>query len=338
MESLLSKLRLVVGIDLGSVNSAFVLPGRIFQFPSVVAYKKKNKELVAVGQEARLMWGKVPSQLEVVTPITRSRIMDDGSAFALIDYALNETGWGGVGWFLGQFYSQAAVVVSPCLNSVERKVFLDVVSRLGVGRVRLVDKVLVSLVGMGWDVFSPVGRMVVYIGGGVSHLSLVSLGGKVIEESLEFGGWDVSNSLIDYVRRRYDVVMSFNEAERLKKTKFDEVGSKIRIRGFSVAKKKMTMLKLPVAEVREVLLGSYSQVMMSLKRMMEKLPSEFLPEVNKQGLVLIGGGGWLDGFQSVLVEELGVPVKCERGEDVVAKGLQKILRDEEKLNRLQVGL
>ena len=333
MMKFLSFLNQVVGVDIGSLSSHVVWRDKVVSFATAVTYKKKGKELVAVGDEAQRMWQRVPSQLEVVEPVARGRIVSDEAMVSLLDYGMKRVGVKEDWWGLGYFWAKVVGVVDPVLNSVERRVVKEVLGRLGFQRVFLIDKLMTGLIGYGWDVFEPTGKLVVYIGGEISHVSLVSLGGKVLEVSLEKGGRDVSYELIDYLRRRYGLVVSVAEVEKIKKMDKEDQGQRVRLRGFDRVKGKMQILELDMKEVDEVLLGAYSSLVRMVKQVLSRVPSEFLPEINKQGIVLMGRGSWFRGLDVWLADELGVPIRCEKDKDMIVEGLKKIIRGEVNISR-----
>ena len=326
----------LLGVDLGSTKSWVVWDRGKISLATAVSYKKKDKEVIAVGDEAEEMWYKVPSQLEVVKPVQRGRVVNDEAVGVLVNFGLDRVGvrswYGGLGYFL----MKVVVVVDPSLNSVEKRIITEVINKMGFKRVCLVDKVLVGLVGHDWDVMEADGRMSIYIGGMITHVSLVSLGGKVIEKTIPKGGYDINWHLINYVRQRYDVEVGFGEMEKVKRM----IGSgrvKVRLRGLDKIKQKARVLELSMEEVSEVVLGGYSQVIREAKQVLNKMPSEFLPTVNKQGVILFGGGSWVGGLDVLLAKELGVPVRCEKGKDMVARGLERVVKREVELEKLKVS-
>ncbi len=329
------RLNRVIGIDIGSLKSHVVWKGKVVSLATVVTYRKKTRELVAVGDEAERMWRKVPSQLEVIRPVVRGRIREDEAVMSLLDYGIGKVGLKEEWWGLSYFWTEVVGVIDPGLNSVERRVIKEVLGRLGFRRIVLVDKILVGLVGHGEEVFDPSGKLVVYIGGETSHISLVSLGGKVMEISLEKGGKDVSYELVEYLRRRYGLIVSMAEVEKVKKIKKIKDKQKLKLRGFNQVKRKVEVLEVDIDEVDEVLLGAYSVIVQKVKQMLGRIPSEFLPEINRRGVVLMGGASWFRGLDGWLSDELGLPVRCEKGMDMIVEGLKKLVEGEIEISRFK---
>ncbi len=215
MFSLFSRLKqsTSVLVDPGCSNTVFKIGDQIKVIPSFVVEDKTSSQVITAGQEALLMLGKLPNKFRIIKPVKQGKIINDQAYSTLLEYGLSLFSLKlDIQVQLARMYNNFLVSLNPHLSSVDKQVMLKTFKNFGGGNVVFFDKVMLALIGEGKDVIGQHGTMVIYIGSSLTHISLVVMGGKVMEENLYFGGDDTSMALVDYIRQRYDVKVSYKEA------------------------------------------------------------------------------------------------------------------------------
>jgi rod shape-determining protein MreB len=305
-----------IGIDLGTANTLIYVRGRgiVLEEPSVVAIRYEEgtsgkKTLQAVGQQAKAMLGKVPSNIEAVRPMKDGVIAD----FALTELMLKE--------FIRRVHpgrsifrsSPRIVICVPCGSTqVERRAIRESALAAGAKEVFLLEEAMAAAIGAGLPVTEATGSMVVDIGGGTTEVAIISLGGMVYKDSVRVGGDKFDEAIIAYVRRNHGVLIGEHTAESIKKT----VGSafpssqvlEMEVRGRNIAMGVPRSFRISSNEILESLNEPLSQIVQAVKNGLENTPPELGADIANKGMVLTGGSALLRGVDQLLSEETGVPV------------------------------
>jgi rod shape-determining protein MreB and related proteins len=330
---LLSFLSSDMAIDLGTANTLVYVKGRgvVLNEPSVVAIKKTGgrPQVIAVGNEAKLMMGRTPGNLEAIRPLRDGVIADFVVAQEMIKHFIRK---------VHNRRSFAAPEIVICVPSgstaVERRAIQEAAENAGANRVFLIEEPMAAAIGAGLPVTEPQGSMVVDIGGGTTEVAVLSLRGIVYATSVRVGGDKMDESIISYVRRNHNLLIGESTAERIKKeigTAYppaDGVGVSIEIKGRDLMNGVPKEITINQAQVAEALSEPVSAIVEGVKQALENTPPELAADIVDQGIVMTGGGALLGDIDRVLREATGLPVSvAEEPLSCVALGTGRALED-----------
>ncbi|MEQ8699536.1 MAG: rod shape-determining protein, partial [Bauldia litoralis] len=215
LSGLLGLLSADMAIDLGTANTLVYVKGRgiVLNEPSVVVLTevKGRREVLAVGDEAKMMLGRTPGNIHAIRPLRDGVIADFDVAEEMIKHFIRK---------VHNRRSFAAPQIIVCVPSgstvVERRAIHESCSRAGANRVYLVEEPMAAAIGAGLPVTEPTGSMVVDIGGGTTEVAVLSLGGIVYSRSVRVGGDKMDEAIIASIRRNHNVLIGESSAERIK--------------------------------------------------------------------------------------------------------------------------
>lgn len=303
-----------LAIDLGTANTLIYTAGEgiVLNEPSIVAIRtlpEGGKTVAAVGEEAKLMLGRTPADLETIRPLKDGVIAD----LVATEHMLNE--------FIKRIHKRAlSISPSPtvviCVPSgatqVERRAILDAARRAGAHPVYLVSEPMAAAIGAGVPVDEARGSMVIDIGGGTSEVGVISLNGIVYSTSVRVGGDKFDEAIIDYVRRNFGVYIGFPTAERIKK----EIGCayptsevyELELKGLNQQEGAPRSFVMNSNEVLEALQEPLGGIIKAVKYALEQTPPELAGDVAERGIILTGGGALLRDIDKLIMEETGLNV------------------------------
>lgn len=303
-----------LAIDLGTANTLIYAKGKgiVLNEPSVVAIRTENapggkRSITAVGRDAKLMLGKVPTNMQAIRP------MKDG---VIADFTVTEQ-------MLRQFVHQAhpgsvltptprIVICVPCGSTqVERRAIRESALGAGASEVYLIEEPIAAAIGAGLPVSQATGSMVIDIGGGTTEVGVISLGGIVHAQSLRVGGDRFDEAIIAYVRRNYGMLIGESTAEQIKK----EIGSafpdahvrEIEVKGRNLSEGIPRSFRISSNEVREALTNPLNTIVSAVKDALEDTPPEIGADISERGIMLTGGGALIPGLDRLIAEETGLP-------------------------------
>lgn len=328
-----------ISIDLGTANTIVIVKGQgvIINEPSVVAVRNdkygKNK-ILAVGHEAKEMVGKTPGSILAVRP------MKDG---VIADFDMTEKM---IRHFIEKAHRRKAlmrpriiVCVPYGLTGVERKAVRESAISAGAREVFLIEEPMAAAIGAGLPVKEPKGSLVVDIGGGTTEIGVISLGGLVISKSLRTAGDKLDNAIVDYIRRKYSLLIGERTGEIIK----IQIGSAIsldeplsmQVKGRDQVSGLLNTIELTSEDVREAIKEPLKEISNALKDVLEQMPPDLAGDIVENGIVLTGGGALIRGLDKYLSEIVKLPVYV--GEEpllCVAKGAGKALEEIDILQQL----
>ena len=328
-----------ISIDLGTANTIVLVKGQgvIINEPSVVAVQSdrygKNKVL-AVGHEAKEMVGKTPGSIMAVRP------MKDG---VIADFDMTEKM---IRHFIEKAHRRKAlmrpriiVCVPYCLTGVERKALRESSISAGAREVFLIEEPMAAAIGAGLPVKEPKGSLVVDIGGGTTEIGVISLGGLVLSKSLRTAGDKLDMAVVDYVRRKYSLLIGERTGEEIK----IQIGSAIsldepltmQVKGRDQVSGLLNSIELTSEDVREAMKETLKEISNALKDVLEQMPPDLAGDIVENGIVLTGGGALIRGFDKYLSDIVKLPVYV--GDEpllCVAKGTGKALEEIDVLQQL----
>ena len=322
-----------IGIDLGTANTLVYMKGKgiIIREPSVVAVDTRTDTVKCVGQEAKDVIGRTPGSIVAVRPLKDGVIADFDITVSMLQEfirrAVNKS-----------MFSRPNVVI--CIPSgvteVERRAVRDGAAKAGAKKVSIIEEPMAAAIGAGLPVAEPTGSMVVDIGGGTSEVAVISLGGIVTAKSVRVGGDEFDASIIDYIKKKYNLLIGERTAENIK----IQIGSAypleeevtMDVKGRNLLNGLPQNITIASDEIREALAEPVSRVLDAIRVTFEKTPPELAADVIDQGVTLTGGGALLRGLDKLINEETGMPVNiAEDPLDCVAKGAGSVLDHFEKL-------
>lgn len=316
-----------IAIDLGTSNAliAIVKKGIVVREPTVVAISLDDKKILAVGQEAKLMLGKVPGNIVARRPIRQGVIASYKITEALIRTLLNKA--------LGRsrfFKPEVMISVPAGITSVEERAVIEAAAQAGAGKVYLMPEPLAAAVGAKLPISSSTGNMIVNMGGGTSEIAVISMNGIVAYESKRTAGDSLNEAIINYVRKRFDIAIGEQMAEQVK----IEIGSatlmdeplKMEVRGRSVTGGMPTTVIITSNDIADSLKFVLNDIIGAIKFVLEKTPPELASDIIDRGMVLSGGTALLRNIDELFTKATGVPAHVvESPLECVVNGLQEAL-------------
>jgi rod shape-determining protein MreB len=328
-----------LAIDLGTANTLIYVRGKgiVLDEPSVVAIRVEggpnSKRIIqAVGHEAKQMLGKTPKNIEAIRPMKDGVIAD----FEVTEQMIKQ--------FIKRVHdsrllspSPRIIICVPCGSTqVERRAIRDAALAAGASQVYLIEEPMAAAIGAGLPVSDALGSMVVDIGGGTTEVGVISLGGMVYRGSVRVGGDKFDESIVNYIRRNYGMLIGDTTAENIKK----EIGSafpgsevrELEVKGRNLAEGIPRSFTISSNEILEALTEPINQIVSSVKIALEETPPELGADIAERGLVLTGGGALLRDLDRLLMEETGLPViVAEEPLTCVARGCGMALDKMDKL-------
>lgn len=331
-----------LAIDLGTANTLIHIAGKgvIVREPTVVALKRKKKELLAVGREAKKMLGKNPDNIEVVKPLADGVIADFDAATLMLKHYFTEI-HNQVG--LWPKLSKPKVLMGiPCgVTEVEKRAVQSAALAAGARVAMLVEEPIAAAIGAGIDVTRADGQLIVDIGGGTTEIAVVSLSGIVVNRSLRIAGEEMNQAIIKSVRLSHGMILGEMTAEEVK----IEIGSvtpkekeaSFVVRGRDMGKGLPKSLKLKASEVREALATVIQDIVSGISDILEETPPELVADILKHGVIMAGGGSKLYGIDKIISEATKMPVwVTEEPESAVVKGCAKLLENNKLLETVRI--
>ncbi len=331
-----------LAIDLGTANTLIYIrnKGIVVDEPSVVAMQNDaahgKSAILAVGTEAKKMLGRTPGSIQAIRPMKDGVIADFNVTEKMLKQFIKKVN-------NSRFAAAPRIVICvPCGSTqVERKAIRDSALAAGASSVNLIEEPMAAAIGAGLPIEEPTGCMVVDIGGGTTEVGVISLSGVVYSHSIRVGGDAFDESIINYVRRNYGMLIGEATAEEIK----TKIGSafpgmevnEIEVKGRNLAEGIPRAFTISSNEVLEALTEPLNQIVQSVKNALEQTPPELGADIAERGLVLTGGGALLKGLDRLLAEETGLPVMiAEDPLTCVARGSGKALDMIGKLNSIFV--
>ena len=302
-----------MAIDLGTANTLVYVKGRgiVLNEPSVVAIINKGgkNQVLAVGDEAKMMLGRTPGNIEAIRPMRDGVIADFEIAEEMIKHFIRKV------HNRRSFANPQIIVCVPSgSTAVERRAIQESALSAGARRVYLIEEPMAAAIGAGLPVTEPTGSMVVDIGGGTTEVAVLSLGGIVYSRSVRVGGDKMDEAIIGYIRRHHNLLVGESSAERIKKEvgsaaiPDDGAGMTIEIKGRDLMNGVPKKITISQRQIAESLAEPVGAIVEAVKVALEATPPELAADIVDKGIVLTGGGALLANLDQVLREETGLPV------------------------------
>ena len=328
---LLGMLSADMAIDLGTANTLVYVKGRgiVLNEPSVVAImnNRGKKQVLAVGDEAKLMLGRTPGNIEAIRPLRDGVIADFEIAEEMIKHFIRKV------HNRRSFASPQVVICVPSgSTAVERRAIQESAESAGARRVYLIEEPMAAAIGAGLPVTEPTGSMVVDIGGGTTEVAVLSLGGIVYSKSVRIGGDKMDEAIIAYIRRSHNLLVGEASAERIKKEigsacpPEDGNGKTMEIKGRDLMNGVPKEIVISQRQIADSLSEPVGAIVEAVKVALEHTAPELAADIVDKGIVLTGGGALLGNLDLVLRHATGLPVSiADEPLSCVALGTGKAL-------------
>ncbi len=334
-----------MAIDLGTANTLVYVKGRgiVLAEPSVVAIAdvRGKKQVIAVGDEAKLMLGRTPGNIHAIRPLRDGVIADFEVAEEMIKHFIrkvhNRRG----------FASPMIVVCVPSgSTAVERRAIQESAESAGARKVLLIEEPMAAAIGAGLPVTEPSGSMVVDVGGGTTEVAVISLGGIVFARSVRVGGDKMDEAIISYVRRNHNLLIGEPSAERIKMEigaacpPDDETEGPCReVKGRDLMTGVPREILVSQRQIAESMADPIGQIIDAVKVALENTPPELAADIVDKGIVLTGGGALLFRLDQVLRDATGLPVGiAEEPLQCVALGTGRALEELKRLRNVLTSM
>jgi rod shape-determining protein MreB len=331
-----------LAIDLGTATTLIYVRGKgiVSCEPSVVAVQRDtrgNKKVLAVGREAKEMLGRTPGHIQAVRPLRDGVIADFEITEAMLRY------------FIGRAHSRRTLVkprIIICvpfgITEVEKRAVKESAEGAGAREVYLIEEPMAAAIGAGLPITEPSGNMVVDIGGGTTEVAVISLAGIVYSQSVRVGGDKMDESIVAYMKRKYNMAIGEQTAERIKMTIGNayplEQQLSMEVKGRDLVAGVPKTVVVNSDEIRDALSEPTNQIVEAVLVALERTPPELAADIVDKGIVLAGGGALLKNLDVLLREETGLPVMvCDDPISAVVLGSGKALDHLELLKEVTIG-
>ena len=316
-----------IGIDLGTANVLVYIKGKgiVLREPSVVAVDKDTNQVLAVGEEARQMIGRTPGNIVAIRPLREGVIADYDITESMLRHFIEKV--------VGRSF-----VFRPCImicipsgvTMVEQRAVQEAAEQAGARHTQLIEEPLAAALGAGLDISEPCGSMVVDIGGGTTDIAVISLGGIVTSASLRIAGDKFDSSIIDYIKREFNLMIGERTAEDIKiniGAAFPEARQgHMDVRGRDLLSGLPKTIDVSVQQISEALNSPVTRIVDCVKRVLEDTPPELSADIMDRGIIMTGGGSMLYGLDELIRRETQIPTSlAEDPLSCVALGTGKAL-------------
>src|SRR3954471_9372919 len=332
-----------IAIDLGTANTLVYAKGHgiILNEPSVVAvqknYRGMQNRVLAVGQEAKDMLGRTPGSIVAIRPIKDGVIADFEVTQSMLKYFIAKS----TGHKKSFIRPRIIICVPYGITQVEKRAVKESAFSAGAREVYLIEEPMAAASGAGLPITEPSGNMVVDIGGGTTGVAVISLGGIVYCKSIKIAGDKFDESIVNYVRRQFNLLIGERTAENIKMAIGNaypyEEERVMEIKGRDLVAGAPKTIEITSTQVHDALTDSVNEVVDAVKTALEKTPPELASDIVDNGIVLTGGGALLANLDILLRERTGLPVSlAEDPLTCVVLGSGKVLEDIDLLKQLTV--
>ncbi len=306
-----------IGIDLGTASVLVYVKGKgiVLREPSVVAVNRTTGEIIAIGEEARIMLGRTPGNIVAVRPLRNGVISNFHDTERMLRYFLRKV----IGRKL--FFKPRVIVCVPSgVTEVERRSVIEATEEAGARHTGLIEEPMAAAIGAGIDISAPFGNMVMDIGGGTTDIAVISLGGIVLSDSVKVAGDKFDEAIIRYMKKKHNMLIGERTAEEIK----INIGSAfprkeqiyMEVAGRNLISGLPKVVTISSNETIEALEEPLNAMMETLHGVLERIPPELSSDIAENGICMTGGGALLYGLDRLLSEKTGIP--CYVAEDAIS--------------------
>lgn len=333
-----------LAIDLGTANTVVYVrnKGIVLNEPSVVAVKANTNQVLAAGHNAKEMLGKTPESIVASRPMRDGVIANFELAESMLRHFIQEVHDNRRGFLGMRPHPRMIIAVPSGITQVEQRAVKDSAIQAGAKWVHPIMQPMAAAIGAGLPVHEPVGSMIIDIGGGTTQVAVISLKGIVFCRSVRVGGDEMDRAIVQYVKKKYNLMIGERTAERVK----IEIGSAmlgssaetVQVKGRDLITGVPKTITLSSPEVNESLLETIASIVDVVRVALENTPPELSSDLVDTGIVMAGGGSLLRGLDKLLSKEAGLPVRI--ADDplfCVVKGAGRVLEDLDQFKDVLLG-
>ncbi len=328
---------LELGIDIGTSNTIICSKDHIIlDEPSVVAISEVDGTVVAVGSEAKEMLGRTHKNLCAITPVKEGVIANFDTTTSMLKAFVKKA-------TKNSFLRPTVVMAIPaCVTEVEKRAIKEAGMSAGAKKVYLIEEPMAAAIGAGIEVSRPMGSMIVDIGGGVTEIAVISLGGIVVSDSVKVAGNRFDEDIIGYMKRKYNLSLGAITAEEVKV----QIGSacpmkdelRMEVHGRDSVSGLPKNVSVDSSEIREAISESLEMIIDGIKAVLEKTPPELAADIYETGIVLSGGGATLRGLGMLINKNIDIPVYiAEEPMHCVALGTGRAASSAKEMKNIFLG-
>ncbi|MEJ5339794.1 MAG: rod shape-determining protein [Aquificaceae bacterium] len=327
-----------IGIDLGTANTVVYAQGKgiVLYEPSIVAVDVRSGRVLAVGKEAKEMLGKTPENIQTVRPLRDGVITDFEATKVMLSYFINKA----IGGSIFKAKPRVVIGVPSGVTQVEKRAVIDAAKSAGAREVYLIAEPMAAAIGAGLPIEEPIGNMVVDIGGGTTEIAIISLAGIVVSNSIRVAGDEMTESIIQHVKKKHHLLIGEQTAEKAK----IELGSAIyeeEERFMEIKGRDITglpkVVRISNRDVTEALEDVLSSIVNAVKSTLERTPPELASDIAERGITLAGGGSLLRNLNIRIERETGIKTQyCEDPITAVARGVGRVLDNIELIRKVSM--
>ncbi|MGB5106232.1 MAG: rod shape-determining protein [Candidatus Zixiibacteriota bacterium] len=334
--SIFSRFSNDIGIDLGTANTLVYVRGQgiVLNEPSVVAVEVSTGKILAIGSEARRMLGRTPGEISAIRPLKDGVIADFEVTERLLSDFIRRV-------VRHKFLMKPRVVicVPSGITEVEKRAVRDSAENAGARDVYLIQEPMAAAIGVGLPVDQPSGIMIIDIGGGTSEIAVIALNGIVNNTSIRIAGDEMSEAIVIYLKKNYNLLIGELTAEEIKikiGSAFElEREETMEIKGRDLVAGVPKNIKVSSAQIREALTEPIAAIIDAVRLSLEQTPPELASDILDRGIVLTGGGALLRGLDKRIRQETNLPViVADDPLTCVARGTGYVLENMQKFQKV----
>src|SRR5699024_4465566 len=300
-------LRSSIGIDLGTSSILVYIKGKgiVLQEPSVVAIDQYTDKFLAVGEDARRMLGRTPGNIVAIRPLKDGVITDYDITQRMLKHFIQKS--------LKRYILKPRVVlcVPSGITEVEKRAVIEANNNAGASKISMIEEPIAAAIGAGLDITEPNGNMVIDIGGGTTDVAVIALGGIVVNESIRVAGDDFDETIVKYIKSKFNMMIGDRTAEKLKHNigcvyPMDEKHQDVKGRNL------LTGLPINISVSSNNMLEAFKdpveEIIGAIRATLERTPPELAADIAETGIIMTGGGALLQGMDKLIAEEIGIDV------------------------------
>lgn len=301
-----------LAIDLGTANTLIIHKDQVVvDEPSIIAVNRRSGNVIAVGSQAQQMHGKVHEDIKTIRPLKDGVIADFQAAEHMIRGMISMIPQGSK---LIKPQQRMVICIPSGITEVEKRAVKDSAERAGAKEVYLIHEPMAAAIGIGIDVFEPMGNMIIDIGGGTTEIAVIALAGIVCDQSIRVAGDEFTEDILDYMRRQHNLLVGERTAERIKievgsaLTELDNPPPDFAVNGRDLMTGIPKQITVSYSEIASALDKSISKIEEAILRALELTPPELSADIYSTGLYLTGGGALLRGLDKRIATKTKLPV------------------------------
>ncbi|HUT71960.1 MAG TPA: rod shape-determining protein [Desulfatiglandales bacterium] len=312
LDSLIGSFSNDLAIDLGTANTLIYAKskGIVLNEPSMVAVRKggqRGSKVLAVGKEAKEMLGRTPSDIVVIRPMADGVIADFDSTEIMLKY------------FIRKVHKRRSLVrprimisIPSGVTPVEKRAVRESAESAGAREVFLIGEPMAAAIGADLPIMEPTSNVILDIGAGTTEVAVISMAGTVYSRSVRVGGDKMDESILQYLKRKYNLLIGLRTAEFIKitvgKAYQTEETETLEVKGRDLVTGIPKTLTIDSEEVRKAISEQVGTIVQTVRIALEQIPPELSADVVDNGIFLTGGGALLRDLDVLLREETRLPI------------------------------